>query len=424
MRLMTDIFSSPSNTDIAKMIDVSEGTIRRKKKSKLPGDQEEYNNLILKFRLEKSPFMPIEDYNLTRETNYKEADVLNYKIPGILTKNGDILVPSTLDRILTPLNILKNMKECNVISFSNFKGGVGKTTSTVNIATTLSFMGANVLLVDMDPQGNTTSMFDIFRPKRSKEIDLNETKLENIYDLDKADYKYTIIDLLAEVGNENIAEMVKEGVVSLNKNDNVPTIGKLDILPNSSVYENVYKSEQLDRILNVYGNVNKALDDILSYIKNDYDFILIDTPPTIKQELRMSVMASDYFIIVLTPDKMSKDGIEPFMAPIERHQSVYKKEKGKDIVILNAILNKFQSNSVIQKSNKDSIENDLFVTIKSSNLGESKLYETIVKLDNILTEAQFDKGSALLYKPNHPLVRDFFDLTEEILDDIINKKLN
>ncbi|MEV9477986.1 ParA family protein [Aliarcobacter butzleri] len=420
MRLLTDIFSLPANTHIARMLNVSEGTIRRKKDE----EKDEYNSLVKKFRLEKAPFIPISDYNEERETNYTEEDVHNSKIPGILTKNGEVLIPSTLDRMLIPLNALKEFNECNVISFANFKGGVGKTTSAVNIATTLSFIGAKVLLVDMDPQGNTTSLFSIFRPKKTKEIDVAETKLENIYDLENSDYKYTIIDLLAEVENENIETMVREAVVNLNKNDKVPTIGRLDILPNSSVYENVYKSEQLDRILNVYGNVNKALDDILSYIKNDYDFILIDTPPTIKQELRMSVMASDYFIIVLTPDKMSKDGIEPFIAPIERHQAAYKKEKGKDICILNAILNKFQSNSVIQKSNKENIEDDLHVTISSSNLGNSSLYKTIVKLDNILTEAQFDNGSALLYKPNHPLVRDYFDLTEEILDDIINNKNN
>lgn len=78
---------------------------------------------------------------------------------------------------------------------------------------------------------------------------------------------------------------------------------------------------------------------------------------------------------------------------------------------------------MIQKFNRESIEDDLHVTISSSNLGSSSLYKTIVRLDNILTEAQFDNGSALLYKPNHPLVRDYFDLTEEILDDIISNKM-
>ena len=78
----------------------------------------------------------------------------------------------------------------------------------------------------------------------------------------------------------------------------------------------------------------------------------------------------------------------------------------------------------IEDKELENIEDDLHVTISSSNLGNSSLYKTIVKLDNILTEAQFDNGSALLYKPNHPLVRDYFDLTEEILDDIINNKNN
>ena len=94
------------------------------------------------------------------------------------------------------------------------------------------------------------------------------------------------------------------------------------------------KSEQLDRILNVYGKQTKRLMIFFKLCKNDYDFILIDTPPTIKQELRMSAMASDYFIIVLTPDKMSKDGIEPFIAPIERHQAAYKKKKEKERIFV------------------------------------------------------------------------------------------
>lgn len=420
MRLITDAtLSTPSNTDIAKMLKVTEGTIRNKKKENI----KEYEKYVKDYKLAKLPFIPLSLYNEVRETTYKEEDVFSHKIPGILTKSNEVLIPTTLDSLLSSLSLLQEQKECIVISFANFKGGVGKTTTTVNIAATLAFLGARVLLVDQDPQGNTTSLFNISRKKRKKEVDLKETKIERLYDLENSDYKYTIVDLLAEVGNEKIEDMVKEGIVSLNKDDKVPTIGKLDIIPNSSSYENVYKSEQLDSLLNIYGNVNKALDDILSYVKNDYDFILIDTPPTIKLELRMSVMASDYFIIVLTPDKMSKDGIEPFMAPIERHQAVYKKEKGRDICILNAVLNKFQINSSIQKLNKEIIDEDLFVTTSSSNLGNSSLYKTIVKLDNILTEAQFDTGSALFYKPMHPLVRDYFDLTEEILEDIINNKL-
>ena len=60
MRLMTDVFSSPANTHIAKMLQVSEGTIRRKKED----EKEEYNSYVRKFRLEKAPFILINDYNM------------------------------------------------------------------------------------------------------------------------------------------------------------------------------------------------------------------------------------------------------------------------------------------------------------------------------------------------------------------------
>ena len=412
--------NTPSNLEIARAFSVSEGTIRNKKKN----DMNEYLDLLKQYRLEKTPFVPLDDYNSFYNKNYTVDDIVSQKIPGLLTKSNDGLIPAIYDKIKDGINLVKQQNGCTVISFANFKGGVGKTTSTVNIATSLAYHGAKVLIVDFDTQGNTTSLFNINRKKRSREVDLKENRLEVLYDLENADYKYTIIDLLVDVENKNIKNMVKEGVVNLNDKAGIPTIGRLDILPNSSDYENINKSEQIENYLNVYGNINRALDDILSHIKDDYDFILIDTPPTIKLELRMSVMASDYFIIILTPDKMAKDGIEPFLAPIERHRDVYKREKGKDICILNAILNKFQVNSVVQNANKEIIDEDLFVTTTNSSLGNSKLYNTIIRLDNMLIEAQFETGSALFYKPMHNLVRNYFDLTDEILDDILSHTIS
>lgn len=165
-------------------------------------------------------------------------------------------------------------------------------------------------------------MFNLYRDKlqsvkdkeiQTKKIDMDlatSNKIDELYDFDNSDFKYTIVDLLASIQKENIKDMAEEAIINLN--DKVNTIGKLDIIPNASNIENALKFEDIEKYIRNYGNTNKVLDDILSLIKDEYDFIIIDTPPSISLPLRMSTMATDYFIILLTPDKMAKDGIAPF----------------------------------------------------------------------------------------------------------------
>jgi len=182
------------------------------------------------------------------------------------------------------------------------------------------------------------------------------------------------------------------------------------------------REQLIDKQLKTYGNINQALDDVLSYLKSDYDFIIIDTPPSISLPLRMSVLATDYFLIALTPDKMSKDGIAPFVVPIEMNSKAYKRYKKKDIIVLGGIMNMFQSNINIHRMNKELVAEDLINTIENSDLGESSLFEQFIKRDNILTEAQLDMGAVLLYEPTHELVRDYFNLVDEILERILIDK--
>ena len=417
--------TKPTNQRIGKVLGennkpIHESTIRSWKKK----DPILFKQKILEYRLKKSPFIPKEDFE-TIEDNVaikKGKDlVLNKKLPGILDKDNNILYPVNLTDILKNKEELDNFSECNVLSVANFKGGVGKTTTAVNIATTLSFYGFKVLLCDFDIQGNTTSMFDLYRYKANeKKVDLSILDLEVLYDIEKSDFKYTIIDLIAEIENDDIENIIKSSVINLN--DRVHTVGQLDILPNTNSIENSFKFEDIDKQLKTYGNVNQALDDVLSYIKDDYDFIIIDTPPSISLPLRMSVLATDYFLIALTPDKMSKDGIAPFVVPIEMNSKAYKRYKKKDIVVLGGIMNMFQSNINIHKMNMELVAEDLENTIENSNLGESSLFEQFIKRDNVLTEAQSDMGAVLLYEPTHELVRDYFNLVDEILERILIDK--
>ncbi len=417
--------SKPTNQRIGKVLGdknkpIHESTVRSWKRK----DTDLFNKMVLEYRLKKAPFITKEDFYSLEENKIIDKNdelVLNGTIPGIVDKDNNILYPVNLASILEYIEELKSFNETNVLTLANFKGGVGKTTLTVNLATVLSFYGFNVLLADFDIQGNTTSMFDLYRYKRDeKKVDLNITDLDILYDIEKSDFKYTMIDLIAEIENDNIEDIIKKSVINLN--DRVSTIGRLDILPNANNIENALKFEDIDKQLKTYGNVNQVLDDVLSYVKDDYDFVIIDTPPSISLPLRMSVLATDYFLIALTPDKMSKDGIAPFLVPIEMNSKAYYRHKKKDIVVLGGIMNMFQNNINIHRTNKELVADDLINTIENSKLGESSLFNQYIKRDNILTESQADMGSALLYEPTNELVRDYFNLTDEILERILIDK--
>lgn len=417
--IIVGTLTKPTNEKIAKFLGLHESTVRHRQKNA----PEAFEENLRDYRMAKAPFIPLADYNKVKETNFTEQDVLDGKIPGILNKDNSVLIPSTLEEVLFSINQLKQIFiGSNVISLSNFKGGVGKSSTAINLATALSFFGLKVLIVDLDIQGNTTSMFDIYRYKKDAKVDLQIHKIDELYDLEKSDFKYTIVDLMAEVENDNIESMVKEGIVNLS--DKVKTIGRIDIIPNACNIENAMKFEDIDKLLKTFGNTNKALDEVLSYVKDDYDFVIVDTPPSISLPLRMSIMATDYFIIALTADKMAKDGIAPFLVPIEMHKKAYKKEKGKDIVVLGGILNKYQDNSNIQRNNKEFIDNSLLVNTSKSDLGEAKLFDQIIKHSNVLNEAQYETCSVLVYQPTNEIVRDYFNLCLEIIDKIIVDKMS
>lgn len=422
--------TKPSNEKLAKFLNLSESGVRKR----INEQPELFAENLRDYRITVSPFIPISDYNIVKDTNYTIDNIIEGKIPGVINKDDTFLVPSVLDDMLITFEELKKFHECCVISLANFKGGVGKTSTAVNIATTLSFFGARVLIVDFDIQGNTTSMFDLYRDKlpavkekerQTKKIDIDlalSNKLEELYDFENSDFKYTIVDLLAAIQKENIKDMINESIINLN--DKVNTIGRLDIIPNASNIENALKFEDIEKYLRNYGNTNKVLDSVLSHVKDNYDFIIIDTPPSISLPLRMSTMATDYFILILTPDKLSKDGIAPFLVPIELNKATYLEEKKKEITVIGGILNKYQKISKSQQVNKDSIFNDLMVTTENAGLGNARLFDQYIKLDNVLNEAQNQTGSVLVYNPTHELVRDYFNLTQEIMDSIIIDKMS
>ena len=171
------------------------------------------------------------------------------------------------------------------ITFSNQKGGVGKTTSAVNIAAALSKKGKSVLLIDMDSQGNATSGVGI----------------------SKKAVKASSYDLLT--GETSASEAV---VHTEFKN--------LDLIPSSIDLAGA------DLDLSDTENRNLILKKSLSAIKYEYDYIIIDCPPSLGTLAINALCASDGVIIPMTCEYYSLEGLSQLMVTIREVKRLYNPE--------------------------------------------------------------------------------------------------
>lgn len=159
-----------------------------------------------------------------------------------------------------------------VITFGNFKGGVGKTTATCMISYMLNKKGYRVLTIDFDPQANATKFL-------TNSFDINLDNFTSIYE---------------GIERENLSEAI------LNLTDG------FDLLP--SALDLINFNEFLDEKVgdNDKSNKHYFLTFLLKDIKENYDFIIIDVPPTFSDFSNNAVTASDYSLIIMQtePDSL------------------------------------------------------------------------------------------------------------------------
>ena len=163
-----------------------------------------------------------------------------------------------------------------IISIANQKGGVGKTTTSINLAASLAELSKKVLLIDSDPQGNTSSGFG----------------------LDKNSLKATFYDLL--LNTATIEEVKKE----------IKDFEKLHILP-SNIELSGAEIELINAVHREY-----ILKNILKDIKNDYDYIIIDCPPSLNLLTINALTASDSILVPLHCEPYALEGLSQLIYTI------------------------------------------------------------------------------------------------------------
>lgn len=202
------------------------------------------------------------------------------------------------------------------ISVINYKGGVGKTTITANLAAEMAFRGKKILAIDLDPQASLTfSFFSVDEWRRNFEA---SKTIKNWYDafIDR-DTDLNLANLIGHPSKANVRG----------------STGRLDLICSHLALINV-DLELATRLMggterdlrNNYLRVHSRLrHGFQSLNTSDYDFILIDCPPNFNIVTKTAIAASDYLLVPTKPDYLSTLGIEQLIKHVEELSRTYNK---------------------------------------------------------------------------------------------------
>ena len=271
---------------------------------------------------------------------------------------------------------------CSTVMIGNHKGGTGKTTSTINLAASLAFMGKRVLIVDMDTQANAST--------------INNSHL--LHDFDT----YNVTNLLLNMkqfSKEELSDEIKKTIVNIEYEQFRK--GTLDLMPNS------LELDEKKELLFTYANAENMLNRLLKTIRADYDYILIDTHPSMDIVWRMSVMASDYVIIGLKPERYSIEGLGGIFKRIYNLNDDYKEIKYKNIEVLGAIITDYKKNTKIAKHNVPII---LEAMSNFCKYNTPIVFEPFVSHSVKASEQQSLRGPIMFDEPYSPMCAEYLDI--------------
>ena len=256
------------------------------------------------------------------------------------------------------------MKNSQIISVINQKGGVGKTTTVINLATALTFHEKKILVIDLDPQGNATTGFG----------------------LSNTDSDKTIYDVLN--GKCNFEDSIKD--TKINNLKIVSSNVDLSGLEVETATENRRAFLLKDKI-----------QEFTNSQKNNFSHIFIDCPPSLSLLTIMALVAAKSLIVPLQAEFFALEGLSQLVKTIDR----VKEKLNPNLDIRGVLLTMFD------KRNKLSSE----VDAEARKFFQTKVYQTVIPRNVRLSEAPSHGTPVLIYDTLCSGSKSYRDFAEEFL---------
>lgn len=303
-----------------------------------------------------------------------------------------------------------------VITVSNIKGGVAKTTTAQNMSAGLHKRGYRVLMIDADPQMNlTTAFFD--------EEDYVTTNIhDDNNDGELIEYKLTDFRITEEERKKirtSIAKKKKEEKILMEEAEHLPTLrdvfdGNLSleeaIRPIEDGFDMVTGdfdlcSADMDYLMEA-GSTNILANEV-SLLSDRYDFVIIDTPPNMGFLSISAFYSSDYVVTPMLADSFS------YKAAHLLSETLFKValDRGRRLPVLGTLLTKYNGSLVITKVLEGTLN-------EASRRLRTEMFETKVRQAIAISECQTAKMDIFSYAPDSKVASDYDDFITELLERI------
>ncbi|BBF44600.1 chromosome (plasmid) partitioning protein ParA [Lachnospiraceae bacterium KM106-2] len=248
-----------------------------------------------------------------------------------------------------------------VIAIANQKGGVGKTTTTINLSASLAEKGKKVLTIDMDPQGNTSSGLGI----------------------DKDSLTSTVYELM--IGEATLYESIQKNVI-----DNLSVLPSTVELAGAEI--ELIGVEEKEYILKKY----------IDIIRNDYDYIIIDCPPSLNTLTVNAMTTADSVIVPIQCEYYALEGLTQLIHTI----NLVKKRLNPNLQIEGVVFTMFDARTNLSLQVVENVKENL----------DQNIYKSIIPRNVRLAEAPSHGMPITLYDPRSAGAEGYRALAEEVIE--------